>query len=214
MMHPDTALATVDPDIGLGVVATRLIPKGTIVFAKDQLDIELPPNHPLIDHPAYQDLIEKYAYSEPDGTRVIAWDIAKYINHCCQPSTLSTGYGFEIAIKDLQPGDEITDDYAIFSSIFRTQLICQHQPCRQYVRPDDFDRCYPEWDGKIRDALAFLRGVDQPLLPLLDPQTAADLHRYLDTAQGYRSISQAKPFDPRSAPTPTPRQSTAPTARQ
>ncbi len=115
MMHPHTELRLISEDMGFGVFATRLIPAGTVVYAKDALDIEFAPGDPLIRDPAYAETVEKYTYIEPDGTRVLSWDHAKYVNHCCEPSTLTTGYGFEIALRDLRPGDELTDDYAIFN---------------------------------------------------------------------------------------------------
>ena len=44
MIHPDTELRFANPQIGLGVFATRfLIPKGTITWVRDQLDQALPP---------------------------------------------------------------------------------------------------------------------------------------------------------------------------
>lgn len=38
MIHPDTELRFVTPDIGNGVFATRFIPKGTLTWVRDRLD--------------------------------------------------------------------------------------------------------------------------------------------------------------------------------
>lgn len=38
MIHPDSELLFVSPQIGLGVFATRFIPKGTITWVFDPLD--------------------------------------------------------------------------------------------------------------------------------------------------------------------------------
>ena len=38
MIHPNTRLGFVNEEIGYGVFATALIPKGTIVYVKDDLE--------------------------------------------------------------------------------------------------------------------------------------------------------------------------------
>lgn len=40
-MHPDTEIRHLSEEVGVGVFATKLIPKGTIVWIKDELDIVL-----------------------------------------------------------------------------------------------------------------------------------------------------------------------------
>ena len=41
MMHPDTEIRYVSEEVGVGVFATKLIPKGTTVWIKDELDMIL-----------------------------------------------------------------------------------------------------------------------------------------------------------------------------
>ena len=43
MIHPDTELRFINREIGFGVVATRLIRRGTIIWVRDELDQVLPP---------------------------------------------------------------------------------------------------------------------------------------------------------------------------
>ncbi len=43
MIHPNTELKMVSPEMGIGVFATHFIPKGTITWAQDELDIVLSP---------------------------------------------------------------------------------------------------------------------------------------------------------------------------
>ena len=43
MIHPDTELRFVSKEVGYGVFATNLLPKGTILFARDKLDLVLTP---------------------------------------------------------------------------------------------------------------------------------------------------------------------------
>ena len=105
MLHPDTELGVVGAEIGFGVFATALIPKGAIVYIKDPLEIEIGDDDPRLRDPEMLRIIERYSYIEPGGTRILSWDLAKYMNHSCDPNTISTGYGFEIALRDIQPGD-------------------------------------------------------------------------------------------------------------
>ncbi len=192
MMHPHTELRLINEHMGYGVFVTRFIPKGTIVYARDPLDQAFPPGHPLLADPAVGDVLEKYTYTEPTGVRVLCWDFGKYVNHCCHPTTLTTGYGFEIALRDLFPGDEITDDYAIFNCSVPIPLLCCKSGCRGMLIPGEFDIHVERWDHHIRDALPRVTRVGQPLWHLLDPRVVRDLHHYLHTGQGYRSIATQK----------------------
>lgn len=192
MMHPHTEVRLVNEQMGYGVFASRFIPKGTIVYARCQMDQAYEPGHPMLTNPLYADTLERYTYTEPSGTRVLCWDIGKYVNHCCHPSTLTTGYGFELALQDLWPGQELTDDYGIFNCDIPIPLVCEKPNCRNTLVPGDFDRHVPQWDARIREALPAAAHVDQPLWPLLPPDTAAALQTFLHTGQSYRSIAGQK----------------------
>lgn len=194
MQHPNTELKFVNPQVGYGVFATDFIPTGTIVYARCSLDITIPPTSPLLSDPAYRDLIEKYAYTNQHGDFIICWDIGKYVNHCCHASALSTGYGFDIAVRDLQPGDEITNDYAQFSFDEEMDLFCHYPDCRKKFTPQDFDRLHPYWDIQVKAAMQHITKVPQPLQKYLDPQTAQALEHYLRTGEGYRSVRSLRPW--------------------
>ena len=99
MIHPHTCVQYIDDRVGSGVLATAFIPVGTIVYVQDGLDIVITPDSPLLQIPQLRTEIDRYAIIEPPGgQRVISWDYAKYMNHCCHSNTLSSGYGFEIAL--------------------------------------------------------------------------------------------------------------------
>lgn len=69
-------------------------------------------------------------------------NVGRYINHSCQPSCKIDGFNI-VALKDLQPNDEITFDYTTneksplanpFTCLNCGQLITGHPPpCRQSV---------------------------------------------------------------------------------
>lgn len=194
MQHPNTELKFVNSQVGYGVFATTFIPSGTMVYARCNLDIAIPPTSPLVRDPAYRDSILKYAYTDQNGDFVICWDIGKYVNHCCHASTISTGYGFDIAVRDLQPGDEITNDYAQFSFDEEMDLVCHYPDCRKRFTPQDFDHLYPAWDEQIKAVLPKFSQVPQPLQPYVDPQAELDLQHYLRTGEGYRSVRSLRPW--------------------
>ncbi|MCB0569119.1 MAG: SET domain-containing protein [Phaeodactylibacter sp.] len=195
MIHPHTRIQFINEDMGYGVFATQFIPRGTITYVKDSLELEVFPEAYQAYSPEMQEVIEKYSYIDERGVRIISWDFAKYVNHCCNCNTMSTGYGFEMAIRDIHPGEEITDEYGIFNIPEEMGLFCKHENCRLKVQPDDFDRYYPKWDEQLKAALAFFSGVEQPLFPLLDLSTQAEVRAFLDDPGKYKSVYALK-FQP------------------
>lgn len=192
MIHPHTELRFINHQKGRGVFATKNIPKGTVTYVKDLLEVEIQPDDPRLLDPKYRDLIETYSYIDGDGTRVVSWDHAKYVNHCCQCNTMSTGYGFEIAIENIKAGEEITDEYGMFNPANTMILSCEKSPCRQIVNGSDMAKYYPKWDGQVKEALKSYLDVDQPLEELLQPEIRELLYHYLKTGESYRSVSELK----------------------
>ena len=189
MIHPHTTLKYISPERGYGVVATQFIPKGTITYVVDPLEIFILPDNPLLEHPALGPIIAKFATVEADGRRMISWDIAKHVNHCCHPNSLSTGFGFEIAIRDIHQGEEITDEYGVFNYSPGMPLVCHQTDCRQCLRADDLARFYPQWDEQAKEAMALIGQRLQPLVPFMDTETYQMLCHYLETGEGFKSVS-------------------------
>lgn len=188
MFHPNTRLLFKNLKVGYGVFATSLIPKGTITYIKDPLEIDISPTKYKELDIKMKEIVNKYSYTEPNGNRIVSWDIGKYVNHCCQSNTISTGYGFEMALRDIQAGEEITDEYGLFNGDEEMTLICDKQPCRGCIRVDDIDKYYPAWDQKIQQVLPSLMEVEQPLWDFLDTYTLLDLQRYMHDPSLYKSV--------------------------
>ena len=195
MIHPNTELRVVNELIGYGVFATEFVPKGTLVYVQDALEVRLHPGDPRIIDPALFPLIERYSYSDSSGNRIISWDLAKYVNHCCDANTLSSGYGFEIAVRDIVPGEEITDDYGLFLFDQREEMVClcAARNCRGRLRVKDFDSCVAQWDMKVRAAVDLFPYCSQPLLRLLDRTTIRALNGYIRGTRRYRSVQTVRP---------------------
>lgn len=188
MIHPNTELKYINDQIGYGVFATKFIPKGTITYVKDSLELEVSPAAYLEFTLEMQQVIEKYSYIDERGYRIISWDFAKYVNHCCNCNTMSTGYGFEIAIKDIEMGEQITDEYGIFNLEYEIPLSCQYKSCRKVVRPGDFEELYKQWDVEVKSALTMLYKTNQPLWGLLDLNCRKALDDFNHSSEHYRSV--------------------------
>ncbi len=188
MLHPHTELRHISPVVGYGVFATQFIPAGTITYVKDTLEVIVSPADYTRHNDAVRAAVDKYSYIDEHGNRIVSWDFAKYVNHSCDANTMSTGYGFEVALRDIAPGEQITDEYGIFNLEEEMQLYCGCHNCRGHIRPDDFDRYYEDWDARIRKALPSLQNVDQPLMPFVDDETRARLDQYLANPESYRSV--------------------------
>jgi len=190
MIHPSTELRHIDAQLGYGVFATTRLPRGTITYVWDPLEVEIRPDDPRLEEAALRDQIERYSYIDSRGTRIVSWDHAKYVNHCCQCNTMSTAYGFEIAVRDIEAGEQITDEYGMFNLPEPMKLVCSGGPCRGQVCGGDLVRLSDDWDRKIKGALEAVELVEQPLWPLVDSVTATQVERYARWGEGYRSVRE------------------------
>ena len=165
-MHPDTEIRFISDEIGYGVVATKLIPKGTITWVQDELDRIISPEQARKMHKVAQDMLEKYSFRNSEGQHVLCWDLAKYVNHSFNANCLSTAYDFELAIRDIHPGEQLTDDYGYLnvSEPFKAQ---DEGTERNTVYPDDLLNFHEQWDAQLSEAFNFFEEVEQPLAQLV-----------------------------------------------
>jgi len=192
MIHPKTTLKWINDEIGYGVFATEFIPKGSIVYTKDPFEILLSPEMYTNLEVPFREMADKYSYIDENGVRIISWDIARYVNHRCDCNTMSTGYGFEIAIKDIQEGDEITDEYGMFNLDIEMSVSCGCYNCRGTITGEDIFLYHKEWDEKVSDALMSFTAVEQPLLKYVDAETYGELMKYINGKAEYKSVLTLK----------------------
>ena len=171
MIHPDTELRFVHPEIGFGVVATRLIPKGTITWVEDELDQVLTPSRVDSLGALYEQMLRKYCFANGRGDYVLCWDLARYVNHSCDPSCLITAYNFEIAVRDILPGEELTDDYATLNIKGSFECQCGVRQCRRTVLAQDIYTLAERWDSLVRGAFGLIGSLPQPLWALVAEKT-------------------------------------------
>jgi hypothetical protein len=188
MIHPATELKFVNEVIGYGVFATSRIPRGTMTYVKDELEICISSARFDQLKPSLREQVEKYSYKTRQQTRIISWDIAKYMNHSCHANSMSSGWGFEIALRDISAGEEITDEYGLFNMEYAFPLSCNEPGCRGMLYPDDVLVYGELWDEQLRLALDDFLTVEQPLLGVSGWEGKKILEFYLSSGEGYRSV--------------------------
>lgn len=184
MIHPDTALRFIFPTIGHGLVATAPIPMGTVIWVQDALDQLLDPARVSALPPAYGDLLARYTYGDAEGNRVLIWDLGRQMNHSCQPNCLGTLHGFEVAIRDIGVGEQLTNDYGTFQDHREDDFFpchCGAPGCRRNTRSALSPEQVTALHAQFRLALTLTPSVAQPLAPLLEAgrlQAACDQAGY------------------------------------
>lgn len=148
MLHPDTKLEFIDNDIGHGAVAARSIPAGTITWALDDLDMEF-----IADDVGQMPLQRKeymraHRYRNNKGNHVLCSDRPRSVNHSSDSNCLSATYGFEVAVRDIRPGEQFTDDYGYLNVESPFEPVDKGFEIKM-VRPDGPLHFHELWDERL-----------------------------------------------------------------
>lgn len=170
MIHPDTEVRFINKEKGYGVVATKFIPKGTITWVQDDLDQVFTQEQVANLNPSIKKYLDIYSFTNKNGERVLCWDNGKFVNHSFKPSCFSTPYDFEIAIRDIHPGEELTDDYGYLNVEIAFEVMDEGTE-RKVVYPDDILTFHKEWDAIIRENAPKVFEVEQSLAHLVPNDT-------------------------------------------
>ena len=170
MIHPHTELRHINDEKGIGVVATEFIPKGTITWAFDPLDQVFTPDEVHNMKPFFRNFVDKYTYRDSAGNFILCWDHSRFVNHSYHSNCISTAYNFELAVRDIYPGEELTDDYGYLN--VSEPFHAQQEPGsdRNAVMPDDLLHYHKLWDAQLKSAFARFNLVAQPLSELIEMQ--------------------------------------------
>ena len=177
MIHPHTELRFINAAIGYGVVATQFIPKGTITWALDKLDRIYTPEQVQSMDGLYQEVLNKYTYRNAEGNYILCWDNARFVNHSSNSNCITTAYEFEIAVRDIYPGEELTDDYGYLNLEEPFEVLPEEGCSRTTIYPDDLLRYHGLWDEKLADAFRHITTLHQPLLPILETSLQEKIQR-------------------------------------
>ncbi|MDD4161886.1 MAG: SET domain-containing protein [Methanothrix sp.] len=114
---------------GEGIFAGELIPKGTLVFYYSSNDVYVSKKEFQCLSNSKKQQIYKFGVEDEYGRWIITDGDA---NHSCDANILSMfvdGLYCDIAVKDIQIGEEITIDYGLFYSSFPWKMTCRCNSC-------------------------------------------------------------------------------------
>lgn len=187
MIHPDTEVRFISKEKGYGVVATKLIPKGTITWVQDDLDQVFTKEQIVNMNPFVKKHLDIYSFTNKNGEMVLCWDNGKFVNHSFKPSCFSTPYDFEIAIRDIHPGEELTDDYG-YLNVEKPFDAIDEGTIRKTVYPDDILNFHEEWDALIKENAPKVLQVKQALINLIPEKTWTEFANAVQNPNQMRSI--------------------------
>ena len=188
MMHPDTELRFISEEVGLGVFATKFIPQGTIVWILDDLDMILEEDYIDSLDEIRQEIVYKYSYQNNDGQYILCWDHSRYMNHSFHPSCIATAYEFELAARDIYPGEELTCDYGTMGEDEDFECVPEEDTVRTRVTAEDYLSLYWEWDEMARQAFTNFNTVKQPLKHLISKEFVDKVNAVADGREPLDSI--------------------------
>lgn len=187
MIHPATCVRYIDDRIGHGVFATAFIPKGTILWVTDPLDRVFTSQELDSFHPMQREMVLNHSFRNRDGHFVFCWDHTRYVNHSFEPNSYPTAYGLELAICDIQEGDQITNDYGFLNIIEPFEPVAEGVG-RGIVHPDDLTKYADMWDDTLRQIFPEVTQVDQPLWPILKESVQQELLGISQNPSDMRSV--------------------------
>jgi SET domain-containing protein len=137
MIHPETFVQRTHK--GLGLFAGRDFKRGEILWIVDDHDIKIPlETYEALDEQQRQKL-NIYSYMDVRHRVIVPWDEGKYVNHDCEPNStgLSEFDNISIALRDIEAGEEIVEDYRCYFGHFETfQCQCGSTSCRGQISSD------------------------------------------------------------------------------
>ncbi len=183
MLHPATRLSHLGGSLGTAVVASERIPAGSLAWVQDDLDRTLKPERVAALPPPLRAAVQNHGYFDRAGRIVLCWDNARYVNHSCDPNCISPGYGFEIAVRDIEPDEPLTNDYLALNLKCEFECQCGKPSCRHRVQGADTETLTAAWDQQLEAAMRHVFEVPQPLIELV---TAKDRKHLEEIAAGLR----------------------------
>ncbi len=164
MLHPWTVVKTVDDVVGVGVFATHRIPRGTVTWVRDPLDRTLSATEVARLDTLRRAVLDTYAWEE-DGTWILCWDNGRFVNHACDANCFGLGVPYDVAVRDIEVGEQLTNDYRALGIDHAFTCGCGAPTCSGRVRPEDRDALLPGWARQQAAAILEMHAVEQPLAP-------------------------------------------------
>ena len=115
---------------GVGLFANQFIPKGTVIWKLQVgFDLKIGKNElAKLSEPA-REIFLRYAYLDSATNKyILCFDNARFINHSNTPNCIEKESpdgeeeGITVAVKDIQQGEEITENYKEFDADFDYEM--------------------------------------------------------------------------------------------
>jgi SET domain-containing protein len=136
MLHPAIEKRP-SPIQGFGLFAKEFIPAGTVIWTQSESDRRFTEEEFSQQPPE----VQRMCHREHDHF-VLSTDDEEFMNHCCDPNTVCLGDNALVAIRNIQPDEEVTYDYITSEIDPRGPLdwgecLCGSPNCRGRVRVMD-----------------------------------------------------------------------------
>lgn len=164
MLHPDTHVRWINERLGNGVFATSRIPAGTITWIFDERD-SLVPSSTYVGLPDdVRQTIDQFGFSYIRDFVIVCGDDARFMNHSCDANCHPVGPWTEMAIRDICPGEQLTNDYRMFIYDETFACSCGRTDCAGEIKAHSSAQILKSWKRRVEPLLGLISTVPQPLL--------------------------------------------------
>lgn len=163
MIHPQTELFVRGDGVGAGVRATEPLPRGTVLWVRDVLDVVMAAEALDDLPPSLRAQVDRLGYRDASGRWILCWDAGKHVNHSCDPVMRGVGHDAMIAVRDVATGEEITCDYAECNLEQPLRCACGAATCRGVIEPTTEGAVWKRWQVEVEGAVQAGRALAQPL---------------------------------------------------
>jgi hypothetical protein len=102
---------------GVGVFAAEPIRGGAVISRFDpEFDRLIETEKYLASPPYLKSLLDRYAFPHPDHPEFIVYEVdnSRFMNHSESPNTDFSNFAAGAALRDIEPGEELTCNYNDF----------------------------------------------------------------------------------------------------
>lgn len=154
---------------GRGLIAQKRIPRGTIIWHFSEEEVRRYSTSQYRKFSVrFREMLRRYAYTDYSGEIIYTLSDTKFFNHSCDANTTDAlCEEVAVAIRNIEPGEEVTYDYGILMGPWEPPLkcACGAKNCRASIVPLKHNsKMFKALMSKARSALKQMKKVKQPML--------------------------------------------------